>query len=266
MANFSPHRLIVESPFLAKSTISCGLIVHSNATGRWIITQRRHSVEITIIMRGLYRATYLPFYMLELPLAEAKLLAKCLGLDDEQRPDEQNPGKFIFSQQLALRVDEDAFRHLFLNILGLPPAELSYGLTRLQDCQEQLRCLLHNIDFSRNIPQWIWPKGRIEFKENSFACAAREFREEVGTDLPPALYISKEYINHTIRTHSGRVLESRYFIYIVDEEFTIQDPIDHPEVSARKWATEAEVQTLIAHPDLFYRVKADTSYFMKCIE
>ncbi len=85
---------------------------------------------------------------------------------------------------------------------------------------------------------WTWPKGRQNFSSNEkpFECATREFKEEVEVDLPESIFISDKYFYENLTTYnSGWNIENRYWLYIIEKEFKLEQPLENIEVSERKW-------------------------------
>jgi 8-oxo-dGTP pyrophosphatase MutT (NUDIX family) len=229
------HRLILDTPFMVRSTVSYGLIVYAKDTGRWAITQRKHSAEFLLFIRGLYRVTHLPFLLSCITKNEANTIEKCL---------KQGP---------------DVFKTTYLNELGLASEGLAYALVRMAELRNIVLNLLPKLDLAKNTLSWTWPKGRLAYstspeRETPFDCAKREFTEEVELVLPAPLFISDTHVNETIRTITCRNIESRYWIYIIPNEIPMEAPDSHPEVADRIWADTDKCRELIHHDDLFTRV------------
>lgn len=234
----SRRRLILETPFCVRSTVSYGLIVYAQDTGKWVIVQRKHSVEFLLFMRGFYRLTHLPLLLSHITINEAQCIQKCL---------KEGP---------------KTFRQIYLEELGLCSDELKYALLRMAESRIIVINLLNKLDLTNNSLSWTWPKGRLNYlhnesnleRETPFNCAKREFSEEVEILLPPPLSISNTYISETIRTITGKNVESRYWIYIIPNEIPLSTPIDHEEVADRKWVSTEECKKLICRDDLFNQI------------
>lgn len=229
------RRLILDTPFMIRSTVSYGLIVYAKDTGRWAITQRKHSAEFLLFMRGLYRVTHLPFLLSCITKNEGDIIEKCL------------------------RQGPDVFKTVYLNDLELAPEGLSYALIRMAESRNVAVNLLSKLDLVKNTLSWTWPKGRLAYstsseRETPFDCAKREFAEEVEIILPAPLFISDTHVSETIRTITGRNIESRYWIYVVPNEIPILPPQSHPEVADRMWVNTDKCRELMNRDDLFTRV------------
>lgn len=232
------YRLILNTPFSSRSTISYGLIVYAKDTQRWVIIQRKHSIEFLLFIRGLYRLTYLPFLLSHVTDVEADVIRKCL-----------EGGPAIFEQ-------------VYLHELDLEEKGLAYALIRMAESRTITMNLLSKLDFSQNDLSWSWPKGRQSYsgfadttdRETPFACARREFIEEVEIKLPPPLFISDSYLSTNFHTLTGRTIESRFWIYVIPTEIPIPPIESHPEVSNRLWVDTETCAKLIPRNSIFKEV------------
>lgn len=232
------RRLILDTPFSVRSTVSYGLIVYARDTERWAIIQRKHSVEFLLFMRGFYRLTHLPLLLSCITVPEAEIIKKCL-----------NEGPTVF-------------KNIYLHDLGLCEDSLQYALVRMAESRKVVLNLLPKLDLTKNELSWTWPKGRLTYtqpgsiaeRETPFDCAKREFTEEVEIELPAPLFISDTYVSEIVHTITGRNIESRYWIYIIPNEIPLTPPLDHPEVASRIWADTNQCRALVHHDDLFARI------------
>jgi hypothetical protein len=231
----SRHRLVLNTPFSSRSTISYGLIVYAKDTKRWAIIQRKHSIEFLLFIRGLYRLTYLPLLLSQITEVEANIIRKCL---------DEGPSTFT---------------KVYLEELDLDNKGLNYALIRMAESRDIAMKLLSRLDLSQNQLAWTWPKGRQSYTGNSdtfdretpFLCAKREFTEEVEINLPPPLFISDSYLSTNFHSLTGRNVESRFWIYVIPNEIPIPPVEFHPEVSNRLWA-DAETCTKLIHNDTLF--------------
>lgn len=232
----NPHRLIVDMPFSSKRTISYGLIVYAENTKRWIIIQRKHSVEFLLFIKGFYRITHLTSLLSSITDFEKEYIVSCLD----------NPDTF--------------FENLYLKELDLEQDGLSYAKLRFNESIPHILILLPLLNLSNNHLEWTWPKGRLQFfqdnstRETPFDCAKREFFEEVEIVLPPPIFISDTFISENLHTLTGRNIESRYWLYIIPDEIPISPPIDHPEVSNRQWVSTDDCYNLLKNTSLFQQI------------
>lgn len=218
------RRLILDTPFSTRSTISYGLIVYAKDTKRWAIIQRKHSVEFLLFIRGLYRLTYLPLLLSCITKDEAAIIERCL------------------------KGGPKVFEHIYLKELELYSKDLEYALIRMAESRIVVSNILIKLDLSENKLKWTWPKGRLHIsadRETPFDCAKREFMEEVEITLPPPLYISDTYVSENVKTITGRNIESRYWIYIIPNEISMNPPNSHPEVANRIWSDTETCKKLI---------------------
>lgn len=231
------HRVILSTPFSARSVISYGLMVFAKDTKRWVIVRDKHTTEYILLMKGYYRSTF------------TKLLLSKLT------PEESQNIKMILTSTI------DVFTDIYLNDLNLEKSGLLYAIVRMSESRKDILQIIDNLDVSNNTLPWTWPKGRIQnyyFKETDFQCAIREFKEEVEIDLPPSILNSDNYIEEHTSTLTGRKLESRFWIYVIPNELELHKPINHPEVSDRIWVDTETCIKLIPkasnHITLFKKV------------
>lgn len=216
------YRVILKSPFPRKKITSYGLIVIAQDTERMIVVQRRHSVEFLLIVGGNYKSGLLPFLLSEITTAEMKMI------------------------QLLLDNRETYFKRVYKD-LGLFSDNYTQAQTMWKINKDRIRALSSSINTSSNILSWSWPKGRNVPKESLYECAHREFYEEVDLVLPEAIHCSSGTLTTNYNTITGKIIESRYWIYVIDKEIPIKTPCNHPEVESRKWATLSECLELMGH-------------------
>ena len=227
-------RIVLNSPFHKKNAISYGLMVYSKNTKRWAIVQRKHSIEFLLYIRGHYRVSYLPFLLSRITKQEYKVINECINGHPEE------------------------LKRVYTKKLSLYPEGLEYALVRMKETGSVALKVLSQINVANNLLPWNWPKGRqnyMEGFENPFLCAIREFKEEMEIDLPRPIYISNSYVSEVIKHIYGRSIESRFWIYVIEDEIDILFPKNHPEVSDRKWATTDECKELTSRGDLFTHVQ-----------
>ena len=226
------RRLILSTPFISKRTVTYGLIVYAMDSKRWLIVQRTHTIEFMLFIRGAYRITLLPIYLAAITVEEAATIRQCLE-------------------------DEAFFIAMYTTQLSLPSDGLSYALIRLREVRDLIPKLLTTLNLSDNVIDWGFPKGRMQFtveRELPLACARREFITETEVQLPEALFVSGDYVSETIKTLTNRIIESRYWIYIVAEEFKLPDRITNLDINDRQWADDEQCQRLTGDSTLFQRV------------
>lgn len=218
----------VSYTFSSRPVVSYGLMVHARDTKRWLLVQRRHSAEVLIVLRGLYRVSILPQILSGITPEEADLLRECLA---------GGPTRL---------------KKAYLD-LQLDPKDLPYSLVRMAECRQVLTSLLSNMTFSA-VLSWNWPKGRLQHlpdKETPFECAVREFGEEVETPVPSAVRISNTPFVERTQTSSGKNLESRCWVYVVSHEFQIPKETSNDETGATGWFNSDEVRKLVGGCALF---------------
>lgn len=220
------RRLILSAPFTSKRIVSHGLIVFARDTKRFMITQRKHSIEFLLYLKGMYRVTHLPFLLCNLTQEEGSRVKDCF----------RTPGTFgrLYSS------------------LGLDQKSYSYAFKRFQETRGVALELLENLDLSQNELQWTWPKGRQDSSDfSSLDCAKREFLEEVEIDLPEALFVSDNFLIDSVKTITRRTVEARYWIYVIPYEVPVKAPREHPEVATRLWGTADFCRSVVTNKHLF---------------
>jgi ADP-ribose pyrophosphatase YjhB (NUDIX family) len=223
--NKPKSRLILHTPFVPKSIISYGLIVYAKDTKKSLVIQRKHSAEFLLIIRGLYRKSYLPFLISSIINEEGKKLLSCCN-------------------------DYDLFNNLYHQELELSPTSYNNSLTRFKESRTLIMKILLLCNLEKNKLSWTWPKGRLSqnnqsSREHPLDCARREFTEETEIILPESLYVSKGYFSELMTTMVGRIVESRYYIYVIPNELKVKTPVSHQEVSDRKWVDNITCKILL---------------------
>lgn len=233
-------RLILDTPFTMKSIISYGLIVYANDTKKWIVIQRKHTVEFLLYVLGLYRNSYLHILLSCITKEEKKIIYKCI------------------------RKGEEYFKYVYNNVLKYSLNNYENSLKHFISTREYVSTIISKINISGKL-SWNWPKGRINHsnereKETPIECAKREFFEEVEVKLPDPIYISNTYIIENTKTITGKNIESRYWVYIIPFEFPISKPDHNLEVSDRSWFDTPTCNNIINNNKLFeYAVKLITT-------
>lgn len=223
------NRLIVNNPFHSKTIISYGLIVFALDTKRWIIVQRKHSIELLLFISGNYRLSNLSIILSSITQQEAQLIINCYN------------NTF------------DYFKSIYLQELNLTESNISYSYMRLIENKNIVLKILEHINLSSKTLQWTWPKGRLQIytKENGFDCAKREFHEEIELELPTSIFVSDHFFIDHFRTFLGVDIEARFWIYIIPNELPLSPPSpSHPEVSNRIWIDIANSYSFISNKNL----------------
>lgn len=221
------NRIILRAPFATKSTISYGLMVFCIDKKKWLLIQRKHSVEFLLFIKGIYRKTNLPILLCNITEDESNIIK---GLSTY-----------------------DKFKKYYIEELKLDSGILDYSWDRFCKFHERTTYYLSKINFVENALEWTWPKGRLSFcqKETPLRCAIREFEEETEIILPPPIHKSKFYITDTLHTYTGKNIESRIYSYVISEEMILSPPNNHPEVSNRRWVSTSEALDMLERPNVY---------------
>lgn len=73
-----PLRVIVDSPFYEQISQTYGMLVYAVSTGRWLMIQRRHSMEILLLLKGNYARELVPSLVARLTSEEQEILRSAL--------------------------------------------------------------------------------------------------------------------------------------------------------------------------------------------
>lgn len=225
--NTDRYRLIVDSSFKYKTTISYGLIVYAKNTKRFLLVCRKHSIDFLLFIKGCYRKTTLPFILNKITPDEAKII--------------------------PFLNDESEFYKYFVEELGFDKEDFDYAYSRYLENLDCAKNIIYSYNLENNKLSWGWPKGRLNIspKETPFSCALREFKEEVGVNVPPFIYKSDKFYIDRIKTFFGRIIESRYWIYIIENEFPLSNvELTNKEISNRQWFTYEECKNILSNPNI----------------
>jgi hypothetical protein len=204
-------RLITSTNFDKSKIISHGLIVYAKDTKETILVQRLHSIEYLLIFTGQYRPSLIPLLIPNLTLEEILILKKIIK-------------------------DNDLFKPIFLEMGYTKDLDYAYirfieSIAIIEKCIERYS--------NDNKLKWTFPKGRINLEDlDGFTCACREFVEEVEHELPEATYISPNYfVVENLTTLGCKTIESRCWLYVIENKFDLSPITHHNEVNDRKWVS-----------------------------
>lgn len=217
--HYSPpiqKRVVINTSTIGKPIISYGLAVQAANSNRYILVQRKNSVEFILILQGNFRPSHLPVFIPLLSTTEADILINILD----------NEAYYInIMHTLGLKYEPDSYEYILKNKYGIE--NLIY---HVKPCA---------------LLEWTIPKGRSANGEDGHSCAIREFKEETELDIElgePCGY----YINRYM-TIAGRLIETRYWKHVIEHEIELPpvDPND-VEVGGRKWVNEEEFNSLMS--------------------
>ena len=210
------HRLIISSPYKNKTITSYGLIVYALDTKRTLLVKRKHTVSFLFIINGYYRDAYLYDYINNITDEESRKLKKCFK-------------------------SKRYYKYLYKNI-GNNVYYFEYSYKKFYKNLYLIENIYNNTIFTNVKLEWNWPKGKINNRETFLDCAKREFKEEIDCDLPEPFAISNEWLKDCFIAIGGKNIESKFIIYIINNEFEVKKPLFHPEVSNRKWFKFEEIK------------------------
>lgn len=237
------HRLVLETSFSIKKTISYGIILIAKNTQRMVMVQRKHTAELMIIIKGIYRVSQLPILIGQLVKPEAEKLRDWI------------------EEYTTVETKKEELFLGWCKELGLEASDIQYAQTRFRSRYLIILTLLKRIlpSIRDSNLKWSWPKGRMCFRANKFEkeipldCATREFTEEVEltmSEFGDPIYISNNYLVEIFYSVTGRIIESRYWIWIVADERPLPAVTENLEISDREWVSISECQLRLRNPDL----------------
>jgi ADP-ribose pyrophosphatase YjhB (NUDIX family) len=141
----------------------------------------------------------------------------------------------IERETLLRRPFRELFREARLSNNMLSSAETQYRCNR-----KLLESLLSNADPGWDLPEWGFPKGRIQSRETRLECAMRECYEEIGI-RPRQLrvYPLQEQTEESLGSDSVTYL-NRYYTAEILEADTVHLKKDDNEIRDICWCTLSE--------------------------
>lgn len=230
-------RLITDTSFENSKIISYGLIVYALDTGQTIIVQRLHSIGFLLILTGQYRPSIICLLVKDMTLDEVIILESIID-------------------------NENLFEEIFIKV-GYLQKDLDYAYMRFMESKHIIKNCLRKYNIPRLL-EWTFPKGRlnVEYNEDPFICACREFTEEVEYELPEAVFVSDDYIVvENIKTLDCKIIETRCWLYVVKNEFELTPLSNHSEVKDRKWVSLHQALKLMDKKSLIGPIESIISQF-----
>ena len=91
-------------------------------------------------------------------------------------------------------------------------------------------------------PEWGYPKGRRNYKENDMSCALREFEEETGYSKKELQIVSNIIPFEEVFTGSNyKSYKHRYYVGRIERNVEPEAPFQKSEVSLLEWKTYEQV-------------------------
>lgn len=247
------NRLILESPFMSRSTINYGLIIYNISNKKVLLIKPKYTTDFINFFRGNYRVSYLPFLLSNISYEESKLISECL--------------KFYKKEQSL-----ELFNKIYFDSLNLEKSSYSHSLKMLNQNLENAISTLSDIDVSNNAVPWALPKTFTKFNTNiivnytdknnlnlsdnecPFDFAVKNIKSITNVDIPDPLYISNTFLSESVKHLSGKIIEYRYWIYIIKDETLNEGQIISPYISEIKWMSEKEASESLSNPALLHTV------------
>lgn len=210
---------------------SYGLIVYSR-DNKWLLVREKYSPFFVIIMKGIYRDSYIPFLVSHLTQGEVELLKQFLA-------DETKLYKYydiLFTARSEIRSPQ-------------------YTLKRLRS-PSMVRALQESINNCKE--RWGFPAGKPKYKEKAVHCALRECKEESGISIIDGDMILPQIITETIYLISGGVLCKDYWPCIINRRDMPPDVsrgtsvdasgdtvTDQNEISEVRWVSDKDIEQIL---------------------
>lgn len=210
-------RLITSHPFEEESLTSYGLIMKSTNSNKYLVVQRRVSLQFILVIRGRFLYSYLNDYLSNMTNEEKETLKKCI-------------------------LDRNYYEDLM--------KEMNFKEREWFKLQELKPLLKRGTLFTHADVElaWGWPKGVKNKGESDIQASLREFYEETG------IFLSQDDVHIKSKTVI-RSTQVSLFVSItellnveVPEEITphIRDNI---EICSCRWMTLDELDRHgIPHP------------------
>tara|TARA_B100000787_G_scaffold137400_1_gene106254 strand:- start:1352 stop:2179 length:828 start_codon:yes stop_codon:yes gene_type:complete len=137
---------------------------------------------------------------------------------------------------------------------------LKYGVVS-GGCKYSLASLIEESSTDWNEPEWGYPKGRRNYKENDMACALREFEEETGYSKKSMLIVNNIIPFEEVFTGSNyKSYKHRYYVGMIPNDVEPETHFQTSEVSLLAWKTYEEVLAALRpynleKKDVIWRVK-----------
>lgn len=214
-----------------KMPITSNGIINVNISDKrtYLMIRRKHSLGFVEFMRGRYSINNIHYLM---------------NIIDEMT---------IHEKQMLCN---DTFETLWKTLWGINSNDLRYKPEEKITCEKfnqlkkgiiynnQLYTLENIINDSKtswNEPEWGFPKGRRNYKENDINCALREYEEETGLKKSNIKIISNIAPFDEIFTGSNyKSYKHTYFIGINQDKENNCTNFQQIEVSAMQWFTLEE--------------------------
>lgn len=231
-----PLRVIVDSPFKEQISQTYGMLVYTASTRKWLMIQRKHSMELLLILKGSYTRELIPTLVSRLTNEEQNLIREAV-------------------------TSRESYVTVLTKVYQDPNRKVNEGAwSRLREATPILiQSLQKSADQGEDLA-WLWPKGyrsmtsksegsrdnsNTEWKgpEESRDAAMREFKEESGlTGISCPYTVSYESFDYAHKTVMGRVFTTRCWVCVMRDELELPAvKSTEVEVANRKWQTTEEV-------------------------
>ena len=209
------RRIPVITNYTNHTINSYGIILFAKKEKSWLIVQRKHSYQFILILKGVYRPTYIHIYCPKLHHREIKCIYKILQLGipylKKLYTKLQIPNIYLQSAMLFFADYSDIFLQVLPRCVGV---ELS----------------------------WTFPKGRGEYYESNENTARREFSEETNLAIPDDMqYLTRNYLQDQNDSLFNCSFVNNYKIACIPQETTLHLDANNLEVANCIWIKDKEL-------------------------
>jgi 8-oxo-dGTP pyrophosphatase MutT (NUDIX family) len=223
-SNASRSLSSLNKPYTPHPITSYGIILTCKKTGRFLISQRRDTIEYTEFIRGKVSKSLYKVYFSQMTKTERSRLTT-----------------YTFSQlwdDLWVNHSNRIYRDMYAT------AKAKFDENKLQ-----LPKLLEAYPSDVLQPIWGFPKGKLNFStEKHEKAAMREFIEETNIDIDYRNLLDIPAVTETFLGTNGKTYSTTYLVSSVDSEVPIKYTTSNcmrpntvsEEISDLKWVTVEE--------------------------
>jgi 8-oxo-dGTP pyrophosphatase MutT (NUDIX family) len=205
---------LLNSEYTTFHTNSYGAIIYARDIKSFLVVQRKHSYEFLLILRAMYRPSYLYLYIPNLHPQEMEHI-NCILREGK---------KYLYNLYKSLKFNMYHFENT---------------LEMFEKCRDIYVDLLSKHPGKEL--SWTFPKGKMNSYEKVEDTIKREYLEEVELDFPEYTHKSSDFIEDIYIGLFNCTIHDYYYIYIIDNAFELPEAIDNPEVACRKWISKNEL-------------------------
>ena len=189
-----------------------------------MMVQRKDSLEFLLILKGAYETSHLFILLKGLTEKEIDIVERCV----------EDKNLFIETMRNTI----NGYRNY------------SYSISKFNENKFLIKRIINKLRYEEYPhPQllWEWPKGIANSREEKLTCAYREFKEEVGFDIPDDITNIIELSKCGYSVFSCKNINIIYWLILCESEIEVEKvKKNDEEVFNRGWKTEEEIKELLA--------------------